>query len=58
VEFEPILDVVHYRNYSDCKALICFVYDPENKMKNPRGLEDDLKKLTDTEMSVESFVKP
>ncbi len=53
-----ILDVVHYRNHPNCKALICFVYDPESKVKNPRGLEDDLKKLSNSEMLVEVYIRP
>jgi hypothetical protein len=53
-----ILDVAYYRNHPNCKALICFVYDPENKIKNPRGLEADLKKQSDNEMSVNVFIRP
>ena len=53
-----ILDIAHYRNHPNCKALICFVYDPENKINNPRGLEADLQKLTDAEMSVCVYIRP
>jgi len=31
-----ILDVAHYRNHPNCNNLKCFVYDPENRIKNPR----------------------
>jgi len=53
-----ILDAAHYRNHPNCKALICFVYDPESRIKNPRGLENDIKKLSDTEMSIELLIRP
>jgi hypothetical protein len=36
------VDIVKYRSHQDCKNLICFVYDPEEYIMNPRGLERDL----------------
>jgi len=36
------VDIVKYRSHPDCKCLICFVYDPEEQIPNPRGLEQDL----------------
>ena len=53
-----ILDVAHYKSHQDCKRLICFVYDPENLISNPRGLEDDLNRLTNEEMIVEVYIRP
>lgn len=35
-------DIERYKKHSDCKYLICFVYDPEGRIANPRGLESDL----------------
>jgi len=37
-----IIDAQKYRSHPDCERLICFVYDPEGKIKNPRGIENDL----------------
>jgi len=37
-----IEDIDRYRSHADCKMLICFVYDPEGLVANPRGLENDL----------------
>lgn len=37
-----IIDTVKYRAHPDCKKLLCFVYDPEGWVANPRGLENDL----------------
>ncbi|MGE5411238.1 MAG: hypothetical protein ACM3MI_09795 [Clostridiales bacterium] len=53
-----ILDVQHYKAHPDCKRLICFVYDPENRIKNPRGLESDLNTLSSEEMNVEVYIRP
>jgi hypothetical protein len=39
---ELIVDIAHYRNHADCGTLVCFVYDPENRIANPAGLESDL----------------
>ena len=35
-------DILRYRSHPDCKTLICFVYDPEERITNSRGLEQDL----------------
>lgn len=53
-----ILDVAHYANHPNCKSLICFVYDPESRVKNPRGLEDDIRKLSSETMPVDLFIRP
>jgi hypothetical protein len=53
-----ILDIARYRNHPNCKTLICFVYDPESRVRNPRGVEADLKKLSTEEMAVEVFIRP
>lgn len=36
------VDILKYRSHPDCRTLICFVYDPEERIVNPRGLEKDL----------------
>jgi DpnII restriction endonuclease len=42
---ELIIDISHYKQRLDCKALVCFAYDPEHHLKNPQALENDLSKL-------------
>jgi hypothetical protein len=37
-----LIDIQRYRTHTDCRSLVCFVYDPDEKIVNPRGLEDDL----------------
>lgn len=52
------LDVAHYKNHPNCHILKCFVYDPENRITNPRGLESDLNNLSGDNLSVELFIRP
>lgn len=37
-----IIDVDRYKVHPDCKRLICFVYDVEGRIGNPKGLMADL----------------
>lgn len=37
-----IIDTKRYRSHPDCKCLFCFIYDPEGRIANPNGLENDL----------------
>jgi hypothetical protein len=39
-----IEDIARYQTHPHCTTLICFVYDPEGRVANPRGLEADLTK--------------
>lgn len=52
-----IEDIHRYSSHPDCDALICFVYDPEGRVSNPRGLESDLNKDTDG-LVVKTFIRP
>lgn len=50
---ELIEDIARYRVHPTCKRLICFVYDPEGRVANPRGIEKDLsRKESDFEVKV------
>lgn len=42
VASQLIDDKERYRVHSDCKTLVCFIYDPTGLIKNPQGLEADL----------------
>lgn len=53
-----ILDTQHYKAHPDCKKLICFIYDPENRIQNPRGLEGDLSSISTDEFKVEIYIRP
>ncbi|WP_199878964.1 hypothetical protein [Salinivibrio kushneri] len=39
-----IVDSQRYQAHPDCNTLVCFVYDPEGRVANPRGIESDLTK--------------
>jgi REase_DpnII-MboI len=39
-----IVDIARYKAHPSCEYLVCFVYDPEGRISNPRGLENDLNK--------------
>jgi hypothetical protein len=36
------VDIQKYQQHPDCGTLVCFVYDPEGRIANPRGVENDL----------------
>jgi hypothetical protein len=37
-----IIDTRRYAEMNNCKVLVCFVYDPDSLIDNPRGFESDL----------------
>jgi len=48
-----IVDIERYRAHPDCESLVCLVYDPEQHIRNPAGLERDLsRKEEDLEVYV------
>ncbi len=55
---ELILDVGRYRSHPDCKILVCFIYDPENRVKNAAGLKTDLAKQGAPHIQVDVIVNP
>jgi hypothetical protein len=54
---ELIIDIARYGSHQDCKRLVCFVYDPDHRIRNPAALQSDLSR-TEGEMSVEVIVAP
>ena len=53
-----IVDIERYKEHPDCDTLICFVYDPEGRIANPRGLSGDLEKQSRENLKVMVFVEP
>lgn len=51
-----LVDISRYQSHPDCGALLCFVYDPEGLLPNPRGVEKDLSK--DGDFPVRVFIRP
>ncbi|MFC6023850.1 hypothetical protein ACFP2T_47825, partial [Plantactinospora solaniradicis] len=50
---ELAIDKEFYRSHPNCRALVCFVYDPTYRLANPTALEDD---LTDPEAPLPTIV--
>ncbi len=50
-------DAERYAAREHCRTLFCFVYDPEGRIGNPRGLEMDLTSVSDR-YTVELLVAP
>lgn len=52
-----IVDIARYAEHPDCQNLLCFVYDPEGRIGNPTGLENDLSR-SENGLTVSVFVRP
>jgi hypothetical protein len=55
---ELIIDAARYKSHHDCRVLVCLVHDPDRVIKNPRGIEHDLGKLSDSSLQVVAVVAP
>ncbi len=55
---ELLIDIARYQqSYSKIKLLICFVYDPEELIINPIGLESDLNS-TPSNIPIKTIISP
>lgn len=52
-----IEDIARYEAHPDCQTLVCFVYDPEAHIANPRGIEADLSR-EESPFPVRVFIRP
>jgi hypothetical protein len=52
-----IVDIAKYKRHPQCSRLICFVYDPEGRVDNPRGMENDLSNC-DSDIDVRTIIVP
>jgi hypothetical protein len=52
-----LIDIGRYQAHPDCKNLVCFVYDPDGRIANPRGIEGDLSRPIN-DMEVRLFIRP
>lgn len=52
-----IIDIAKYQIHPKCKTLYCFVYDPDGRIRNPRGLEQDLQQ-TKSEIKIKAYIRP
>lgn len=54
---ELLIDIPRYKQHPDCKELVCFIFDPEHRIRNPRGFEKDIGKSYDG-LKVSVFIRP
>ena len=54
---ELIIDIDKYQAHPDCKKLVFFIYDPERRITNPRGFEEDLETRS-RKIDVKVFIRP
>jgi hypothetical protein len=54
---ELLVDISRYKAHPDWKKLVCFVYDPEGQIANPRALENDLSKAGQ-DIEVRVYIRP
>jgi hypothetical protein len=51
------IDIERYRTRGRCVTLLCFIYDPEGRIGNPRNLENELISIND-DFTVDVLVAP
>lgn len=51
------IDTERYRTKSRCASLLCFIYDPEGRIGNPRALETSLTTVSDS-LNIDVLVAP
>jgi hypothetical protein len=52
-----LIDIQRYQHHPDCKYLVCFIYDPEGRIPNPKGIENDLSK-TENGIKIITIITP
>ena len=51
------IDAERHRSHDRCTTLLCFIYDPEGRIGNPRGLETNLTSMSDS-FAIDVLVAP
>jgi hypothetical protein len=52
-----IIDIAKYKKHPNCRTLFCFVYDPDGRIANPRGIESDLN-ANQADLTVRVLIAP
>jgi REase_DpnII-MboI len=55
---ELLVDIAKYKKHPKCSTLYCFVYDPDEVIKNPKKIIADLAAESNEAMQVKVFIKP
>jgi hypothetical protein len=50
-------DIERYRARGRCTSMLCFIYDPDGRIGNPRGIESELTSISE-QFSVDIVVAP
>lgn len=58
VSDQLIIDIERYQSHPSCKYLICFIYDPEGRIGNPKGLVNDLEGKKRENISLILLINP
>lgn len=53
-----LIDIAKYSKHQDCKVLLCFIYDPEKRIGNPIGLENDLGGMSTDSLLIVARIEP
>lgn len=53
---ELLIDIGRYKN--SCSTLVCFIYDPKEKLENPYGLITDLENMSTDDLAVKVYISP
>lgn len=53
-----LIDIETYKHHENCSKLYCFVYDPEGRIGNPIGLENDLATQSREDLDVKVRIYP
>ena len=53
-----LVDIAKYKGHPNCRNIFCMVYDPEGRIANPRGVENDLNKQSTPEIAVRVLIVP
>jgi hypothetical protein len=53
-----IIDITRYETHPNCNTLVCFVYDPDGRISNHKGLISDLQKRSNKKLKVIVLINP
>jgi hypothetical protein len=53
-----IIDIARYQSHPDCSTLVCYAYDPEYRINNPKGLVSDLSNKSSEDFDVIVLIEP
>jgi hypothetical protein len=53
-----LVDIERYKEHKNCRTLVCFIYDPNGRIVNAKGLINDLTKQSSENLKVIIFINP